>query len=193
MHTSSILSVSPRESVVAIKYGHCEVEMTADDISFCQLKAWVVLFPFLIAAGIAISRTMDYRHHATDVLIGGIVGTFVSYITYRLYYPSLAHPMSHKPFSPRATAFTALRNADSPSKQVPGISTNAAGGRSSPTPAGEDPFNARNRAGVLEDRSSSGHSHSQSQGQGQNGWTAVRSSEDRRECGDTKRDPAQQV
>ena len=150
-----------------------------------------MLFPFLIAAGVSISRTMDYRHHATDVLIGGIVGTLISYITYRLYYPSLAHPMSHKPFSPRATAFS--RN-DSPSKSTNAI-TNTGGvggqGRGSPTPVTEDPFNARNRAGVLEDRSSGGHAHSQSGGQ--NGWTAVRNSEDTRGSGDAKRDPALQV
>lgn len=44
-------------------------------------KAWVALSPFVIASLIAISRTMDYRHHATDVLIGAIVGTVISYIT----------------------------------------------------------------------------------------------------------------
>ncbi|KAF9466356.1 phosphatidic acid phosphatase type 2/haloperoxidase [Collybia nuda] len=64
-------------------------------------KAWLALSPFAGASLVAISRTMDYRHHWQDVLIGGIVGTFVTYFTYRQYYPSLASELSHRPYSPR--------------------------------------------------------------------------------------------
>ncbi|KAJ6547420.1 phosphatidic acid phosphatase type 2/haloperoxidase [Mycena capillaripes] len=64
-------------------------------------KAWVSLVPFAGAALVAISRTMDYRHHWHDVLVGSILGTVVSYFTYRQYYPSLASEVSHRPYSPR--------------------------------------------------------------------------------------------
>jgi diacylglycerol diphosphate phosphatase / phosphatidate phosphatase len=47
---------------------------------------------------------MDFRHHATDVLFGALVGTVVSYFCYRQYYPSLASPNSHLPYAPRFPA-----------------------------------------------------------------------------------------
>ncbi|KAF5386621.1 hypothetical protein D9615_001890 [Tricholomella constricta] len=64
-------------------------------------KAWLAISPFAAAALVAISRTMDYRHHWQDVLVGSILGTVVSYFTYRQYYPSLAAELSHRPYSPR--------------------------------------------------------------------------------------------
>ncbi|KAJ7109239.1 phosphatidic acid phosphatase type 2/haloperoxidase [Mycena epipterygia] len=64
-------------------------------------KAWVSLVPFSGAALVAISRTMDNRHHWQDVLVGSILGTVVSYFSYRQYYPSLASEVSHRPYSPR--------------------------------------------------------------------------------------------
>ncbi|KAF9264754.1 PAP2-domain-containing protein [Marasmius fiardii PR-910] len=64
-------------------------------------KAWISLAPFAAAALVAISRTMDYRHHWQDVLIGSLLGTAMSYFAYRQYYPPLSSEMSHKPYSPR--------------------------------------------------------------------------------------------
>lgn len=64
-------------------------------------KAWISLVPFAGAALVAISRTMDYRHHWQDVLVGSILGTVVSYFTYRQYYPRLTSEVSHRPYSPR--------------------------------------------------------------------------------------------
>lgn len=43
---------------------------------------------------------MDYRHHATDVLAGGLLGFTVSNLSYFLYYPMLTHPESHLPKMP---------------------------------------------------------------------------------------------
>ncbi|PWZ02492.1 acid phosphatase/Vanadium-dependent haloperoxidase [Testicularia cyperi] len=65
------------------------------------ITAWLCLVPLMAAALIAISRTMDYRHHATDVIAGGLLGILISYWIYRLYYPPLSHPQCHKPYSPR--------------------------------------------------------------------------------------------
>ncbi|KAH7889465.1 PAP2-domain-containing protein [Phlebopus sp. FC_14] len=64
-------------------------------------KAWISVTPLFGATLVAISRTMDYRHHWQDVVAGAILGTVVSYFAYRQYFPSLASPMSHRPYSPR--------------------------------------------------------------------------------------------
>jgi diacylglycerol diphosphate phosphatase/phosphatidate phosphatase len=64
-------------------------------------KAWLSLTPFLAASLVAISRTMDYRHHWQDVTVGTIVGIVFSFFAYRQYYPSLSSPLSHRPYSPR--------------------------------------------------------------------------------------------
>lgn len=57
-----------------------------DTDSLAQVKAWIALAPFVVAGLIAISRTMDYRHHATDVLAGSFLGLVIAYMTVR---PSL--------------------------------------------------------------------------------------------------------
>ncbi|KAH9483986.1 Phospholipid phosphatase 5 [Psilocybe cubensis] len=64
-------------------------------------KAWLALSPFMAASLVAISRTMDYRHHWQDVLVGSLVGTFFAFFTYRQYYPPLSSELSHRPYSPR--------------------------------------------------------------------------------------------
>ncbi|KAJ7285704.1 phosphatidic acid phosphatase type 2/haloperoxidase [Mycena rebaudengoi] len=64
-------------------------------------RAWLSFLPFSGAALVAISRTMDNRHHWSDVLVGSILGTVVSYFSYRQYYPSLESEVSHLPYSPR--------------------------------------------------------------------------------------------
>jgi len=64
-------------------------------------KAWISLAPLSGAALVAISRTMDYRHHWHDVTVGSILGLTIAYFSYRQYYPSLADERSHRPYSPR--------------------------------------------------------------------------------------------
>lgn len=64
-------------------------------------KAWLALTPFIAAALVAISRTMDYRHHWQDVLVGSLLGTVMSFFAYRQYYPKLSDELSHRPFEPR--------------------------------------------------------------------------------------------
>ncbi|GAA6006023.1 hypothetical protein JCM11491_004093 [Sporobolomyces phaffii] len=65
------------------------------------IKAWIAVTPCIGATLIAVSRTMDYRHHATDVIAGAILGSWVAILTYHLYYPTLLSPHCHLPFSPR--------------------------------------------------------------------------------------------
>lgn len=62
---------------------------------------WIVSLPLLGATLIAVSRTMDYRHHATDVIAGAILGTTVSVGSYYLYYPSLTDSKCHRPYAAR--------------------------------------------------------------------------------------------
>jgi len=64
-------------------------------------KAWISLTPLAGAALVAISRTMDYRHHWHDVVTGSLLGLTVSYFGYRQYFPSLSSPKSHRPHGPR--------------------------------------------------------------------------------------------
>jgi len=64
-------------------------------------KAWIALTPLAGASLVAISRSMDYRHHWHDVLVGSLVGLTLSYFSYRQYFPSLASPLSHRPYAPR--------------------------------------------------------------------------------------------
>ncbi|KAF8522303.1 PAP2-domain-containing protein [Hysterangium stoloniferum] len=72
------------------------------------LKAWISLVPLIGAALVAISRTMDYRHHWQDVLIGGLIGLAMAWFSYRQYYPPLADPLSHRPYSPRIPRQTTM-------------------------------------------------------------------------------------
>ncbi|PWN28123.1 acid phosphatase/Vanadium-dependent haloperoxidase, partial [Jaminaea rosea] len=67
--------------------------------------SWIVWLPMLGATMIAVSRTMDYRHHATDVIAGGILGAGVAVGTYFLYYPSLWDSRCHKPWAPRVPRY----------------------------------------------------------------------------------------
>ncbi|KAH7102741.1 PAP2-domain-containing protein [Auriculariales sp. MPI-PUGE-AT-0066] len=64
------------------------------------IKAWVTVTPMCAAAVVAITRTMDNRHHATDVIAGSLLGIGVAYFTYRQYYPPLNSPTSHIPYPP---------------------------------------------------------------------------------------------
>ncbi|KAG8737633.1 hypothetical protein FRC10_007975 [Ceratobasidium sp. 414] len=64
-------------------------------------KAWIALTPLTGALLVAVSRTMDYRHHWQDVLVGSIAGLVFAYFSYRQYYPTLESPYSHKPYAPR--------------------------------------------------------------------------------------------
>ena len=50
---------------------------------------------------------MDYRHHWHDVVTGAFLGFFLSWFAYRQYYPSLSHPLSHRPYSPRISRIAA--------------------------------------------------------------------------------------
>ncbi|XP_044257904.1 phospholipid phosphatase 5 [Tribolium madens] len=47
----------------------------------------ICIVPLIIAATIAVSRTCDYHHHYEDIIAGGLIGTVVSYLCFKLYFP----------------------------------------------------------------------------------------------------------
>ncbi|CAE6452588.1 unnamed protein product [Rhizoctonia solani] len=82
-------------------------------------KVWVTLMPFLVALLVAISRTVDNRHHWQDVTVGGIVGMNIAYFAYRQYYPSLADKLSHEAYQARLSPFERDMPQGEPSRQSP--------------------------------------------------------------------------
>ncbi|KAG8901989.1 hypothetical protein FRC01_009695 [Tulasnella sp. 417] len=64
-------------------------------------KSWLAVGPLVGAALVAVSRTMDYRHHWQDVTTASILGLVVAFFSYRQFYPPLSSASSHRPFSPR--------------------------------------------------------------------------------------------
>lgn len=45
--------------------------------------------PLLLATYIALSRTQDYRHHFSDVILGSIIGSLFAWFSYRRYFTSV--------------------------------------------------------------------------------------------------------
>ncbi|KAA1112559.1 hypothetical protein PGT21_002058 [Puccinia graminis f. sp. tritici] len=77
-----------------------------------SLKVWISIAPLLGAALIAISRTMDNRHHWQDVLIGSALGALTAWFGYRFYYPDLSSQNSHRPYSPRIPSLNAFTGSE---------------------------------------------------------------------------------
>jgi diacylglycerol diphosphate phosphatase/phosphatidate phosphatase len=51
---------------------------------------------------------MDYRHHATDVIAGAIIGVISAWWGYRQYYPPLVSSKSWRPYPARISRETDL-------------------------------------------------------------------------------------
>lgn len=64
-------------------------------------KAWISITPLAGALFVAVSRTMDYRHHWQDVVTGSSLGFLLAYFSYRQYYPHLASADAHLPYTTR--------------------------------------------------------------------------------------------
>ncbi|CAG8448414.1 10114_t:CDS:2 [Diversispora eburnea] len=64
-------------------------------------KAFIVASPLVVATLISISRTMDYRHHWQDVIVGSLVGFSFAFFSYNQYFPPLHSHVCHQPFAVR--------------------------------------------------------------------------------------------
>ncbi|KAJ2957873.1 hypothetical protein NQZ79_g6451 [Umbelopsis isabellina] len=64
-------------------------------------KGFIFAGPWIAALLVAISRTVDYRHHWQDVTVGAMLGTGLAIFAYRQYYPPLWSDVSDEPFAPR--------------------------------------------------------------------------------------------
>jgi len=51
-----------------------------------SLSLTLLMICYIPALYVAISRTQDYRHYATDVIAGGLLGTFITYACFVNYY-----------------------------------------------------------------------------------------------------------
>lgn len=52
-------------------------------------KVVAVMIPIFAATLVAVSRIMDKRHHAFDVIFGSALGIICAWVAYRQYFPSL--------------------------------------------------------------------------------------------------------
>ncbi|KAK2715438.1 phospholipid phosphatase 5-like [Artemia franciscana] len=53
------------------------------------IRLVATLIPPIVALLIAVSRTCDYHHHWQDISVGSSIGIIVSWLSYRLYFPSV--------------------------------------------------------------------------------------------------------
>jgi len=83
-------------------------------------KAWLALVPVMTAVMVAISRTMDYRHHWEDVVVGSALGMTLGYFSYRQFFPSLTDPASHQPFSRLRHSTVSLEGTDEETEPLTG-------------------------------------------------------------------------
>lgn len=58
----------------------------------------ISIAPAFAALLIAVSRTCDYHHHWQDVTVGSTFGVVISFLCYRLYYPSFSSKVSHRSY-----------------------------------------------------------------------------------------------
>lgn len=85
-------SVPGGQWVVGLKlfvatFADIESEMRVGDRSGHTWKSWLLLIPIAGASLITITRLMDYRHHAGDVIAGALLGIVSSWYCYRQFYP----------------------------------------------------------------------------------------------------------
>nr|XP_053633149.1 LOW QUALITY PROTEIN: phospholipid phosphatase 5-like [Cherax quadricarinatus] len=79
----------------------------------------VGMAPLILAMMVALSRTSDYHHHWQDVVVGSLLGLFISYLCYRQYYPRLTSPYCHLPYLMVSTVLQPKLAKDTSGGEVP--------------------------------------------------------------------------
>ncbi|KAF9126768.1 hypothetical protein BGW39_006366 [Mortierella sp. 14UC] len=77
-----------------------------------SLKPVLLFMPILVAILVAVSRVQDYRHSATDVTWGAIIGIVFAVFSYLQYYPSPTSTKSHIPHPCRDFSRSTTDNSD---------------------------------------------------------------------------------
>lgn len=72
----------------------------------------VCIAPLLAAFLIAASRLEDYRHAVADVSAGSLLGSVITYLTFRRYYPSLSSENCSEPYVEARSTFQRLRDEE---------------------------------------------------------------------------------
>ena len=75
------------EPETALLHGDGSESVDERGRSIVLFGAVVQLLLLLAATLVGVSRTMDYRHHSTDVLAGGIIGSLVAVFIFHVYHP----------------------------------------------------------------------------------------------------------
>ncbi|KAK9481298.1 phosphatidic acid phosphatase type 2/haloperoxidase [Lipomyces japonicus] len=69
-------------------------------------RTMLALLPLVGASLIGISRIEDYRHHVTDILFGGVLGSLIAWYSYRKYFPHLGTDTCNVPFPAPASSLS---------------------------------------------------------------------------------------
>jgi diacylglycerol diphosphate phosphatase/phosphatidate phosphatase len=64
-------------------------------------KLLLAVLPVLGATYIALSRTQDYRHHFSDIVLGGLLGNLIALGIYHKYFPSIFSAQPDQPLLPK--------------------------------------------------------------------------------------------
>lgn len=85
--TSGAYEQVPHEEPIRLEEGSDrETEEAPQHLVLSSLV--LPLLPLILAAYIAVSRLMDYRHHPTDILAGTILGASIATAVYHVYHKS---------------------------------------------------------------------------------------------------------
>ena len=68
-------------SSLKLSYGEEHIPFPGSSVG----SAFLFCF-FLPGIFVGVSRTQDYRHHASDVIVGGLIGTFITTVVFLQYY-----------------------------------------------------------------------------------------------------------
>eukprot|EP01056_Protomagalhaensia_sp_Gyna25_P006017 Protomagalhaensia_sp_Gyna_25__6016@NODE_944_length_2370_cov_61_728014_g750_i0_p2_GENE_NODE_944_length_2370_cov_61_728014_g750_i0NODE_944_length_2370_cov_61_728014_g750_i0_p2_ORF_typecomplete_len359_score34_53PAP2/PF01569_21/2_6e02PAP2/PF01569_21/3_7e25PAP2_3/PF14378_6/2_1e06FUSC/PF04632_12/0_012DUF2456/PF10445_9/6_6e02DUF2456/PF10445_9/0_32DUF2407_C/PF13373_6/0_34DUF4013/PF13197_6/7_1DUF4013/PF13197_6/7_1DUF2207/PF09972_9/1e02DUF2207/PF09972_9/1_9OST3_OST6/PF04756_13/1_6OST3_OST6/PF04756_13/1_3e len=79
---------------------------------FKDWGAWRLAIPaglMLLCSAIAVSRTSDYRHHASDVLFGILLGLVICVISFLFYFPLNMTPLASQLYSAHQEANPSIK------------------------------------------------------------------------------------
>ncbi|KAL0484438.1 diacylglycerol diphosphate phosphatase, partial [Acrasis kona] len=108
--TNKNLAVS-RDAALSFPSGHSSVSFGCMVFLSCYLagklkvfnkdggsvwKSLTCLVPLIVAGLVAVSRTLDYHHHHSDIIAGSVIGAVIGFTSYlTMYYPLTSKHCRH--------------------------------------------------------------------------------------------------